>query len=63
MIAPCFSKGKLKQLARVSGEEDAGYKLSLMLDKSTDQTGRMCFVTNQIRYNLLYCIESIVQVK
>lgn len=44
MIAPCFSKGHLEQLARVSGEEVAGYKLSLTLDKSTDKTGRKCFV-------------------
>jgi len=31
MIAPCFSRGQLEQLARILGEEVTGSKLSLML--------------------------------
>ena len=31
MIAPCFSRGQLEQLARLLGEEVTGSKLSLML--------------------------------
>ena len=31
MMAPCFSRGQLEQLARLLGEEVTGSKLSLML--------------------------------
>lgn len=33
MIAPCFSRGQLEQLARLLGEEVTGSKLTLMLEQ------------------------------
>lgn len=39
MIAPCFSRGQLEQLAKLLGEEVTGAQLSLMLEQVslTDQ--------------------------